>query len=400
MYTNYEFKTKFSRRFPDPVFNKTHNSEKHIFLMKCQDLPLNIGNDPNARTPNTNKSIYKKIKESLLADDSSNSMENGFFHLKNKGITIVAESVEQKGDNIYEVKMLENHHGILDGGHTYKLITDNVDEISENQYVQVEIRTGIPHDWITSMAEGLNTSIQVSQESLFNLEGQFEWLKSILKSNKLINESIAWQENDDGYIHARELLCILTLFNVAIFPNKENKHPIAAYNTPNQILNLYQQNKKSYEAMSDIVLNILYLYDHIRASARDIWNEGKRVSGKKGSAKSLEIIETRKRGNYSFPFSADKETNFRLHKPATYPILSAFRRFVKRSEIKDNFKICWDTDFENIKAFWHKHGYDLLQSVYDTSQGLNYQLLSVGKNNNLWTTLHSQVGIKKLEDIE
>ena len=77
------------------------------------------------------------------------------------------------------------------------------------------------------MAEGLNTGIQVSQESLFNLEGQFEWLKSILKSNKLINESIAWQENDDGYIHARELLCILTLFNVAIFPNKENKHPIA-----------------------------------------------------------------------------------------------------------------------------------------------------------------------------
>ena len=61
-------------------------------------------------------------------------MENGFFHLKNKGITIVAESVEQKGDNIYEVKMLENHHGILDGGHTYKLITDNVEFQKTNMF--------------------------------------------------------------------------------------------------------------------------------------------------------------------------------------------------------------------------------------------------------------------------
>ena len=71
----------------------------------------------------------------------------------------------------------------LTGGHTYKLIVDNLEngKLPDNQYVNVEIRVGIPELWIPAIAGRLNTSIQVQDMSLDNLAGLFNWLKALLQ---------------------------------------------------------------------------------------------------------------------------------------------------------------------------------------------------------------------------
>ena len=80
--------------------------------------------DPNARIPNLRRRIYKEIEKSLL--NKGDETTPGTFHLKHKGITLIAESVVKSGDGPEYTVNLGKHHGIVDGGHTYELIVKNL----------------------------------------------------------------------------------------------------------------------------------------------------------------------------------------------------------------------------------------------------------------------------------
>src|SRR5260370_42331340 len=110
---SFTFPSKFVRRVPDPVFHADHGMERHFMFVPAADVPKELPMDPNARVPNIRRSVYKEVRESLQKPD-------GQFHLKHKGITLVAHSVEKKDNSEYEVHF-EKGHGILDGGHTYSL---------------------------------------------------------------------------------------------------------------------------------------------------------------------------------------------------------------------------------------------------------------------------------------
>ena len=59
-----------------------------------------------------------------LARDQETPAERGrpnTLHLKNKGITLVAERVERRTDDEYELAF-ERGQGLVDGAHTYELI--------------------------------------------------------------------------------------------------------------------------------------------------------------------------------------------------------------------------------------------------------------------------------------
>ncbi|MCH8144451.1 MAG: AIPR family protein, partial [Gemmatimonadetes bacterium] len=131
---SFRFRPAYARRIPDPNFKNTYNAEKHIFLMPVGKLPSGIGLDPNARNPKIRKRVYQQVEESLLNQDGS---EPNTFHLKNKGIVMIAATVQQVGDNEYDVTMQTGVHGIVDGGHTYALIQKNQTDgvLPEHQYV-------------------------------------------------------------------------------------------------------------------------------------------------------------------------------------------------------------------------------------------------------------------------
>lgn len=98
------------------------------------------------------------------------------FHLENKGITMLANQVSKVdgSDDQLEVFFEPDVHGIVDGGHTYDLITSAADDIRELQdggssldpFVKFEILTGYQPDIHAEVAGGLTTAIQVQETSL------------------------------------------------------------------------------------------------------------------------------------------------------------------------------------------------------------------------------------------
>ena len=381
----FTFKTDLARRLPDPNFKTQYGLEKHIFLVRARNMPPNISNKPNARDPNVDRSIYKDVRKSLLNEEG----EENTFHLKNKGITIIAESVKDRGNGVYDVTMESSRDGILDGGHTYAIIRENEVDIPENQFVQVEIRVGVPTGWIPELSGGLNTAIQVQSMSLRELEGKFQWIKDALGDKK---KHIAWRENESGKnLDARDVICLLTLFNVQLYPNSAMQHPVAAYTGKERPLEQFRANQTKYECMKPIILDILVLYDTIGHQARDVWNQ--RNKNAKGA--SLSFIDSRARGRYSFPF-IEKEGEHRLNKPALYPILGGFRNFVELDETM-GLEIKWKYPFPKIIEFWKKYGGELLEITNETNQDVKQNQNAVGKNSGYWRTAHAVIGRRILE---
>ena len=188
MKDNFQITSAFARRIPDPNFKSQYNMETYMFLVRCRDLPAGISNDPNARPANIAKLTYKKVAESLLGQDGDDA---GTFHLKNKGITIVADEVKQTGGNDeYTISLESGEHGIVDGGHTYEIIQENKDEIPEDQYVRVDVRVGTPSAWIPMISGGLNTAVQVQTMSLENLKSSFSWMQQALGAKIPLSEKI------------------------------------------------------------------------------------------------------------------------------------------------------------------------------------------------------------------
>lgn len=379
--TSFRFRPTYARRIPDPNFKNTHNAEKHIFLMQVGELPSGIGLDPNARNPNIRKRVYRQVEESLLNKDES---EPNTFHLKNKGIVMIAATVQQVGDNEYDVTMQTGVHGIVDGGHTYELIQTNKTDgaLPENQYVFVEVRVGIPDQWIRDIAGGLNTSVQVQPMSLDHLAGAFEWIKKELKPEPYY-EVIAWSENDPGEYDARDIISLLYILNAELFPNDKDDHPVAGYEKKSLVLKEFENKGTSFERMKPILKDIVRLHDIIRLEARYLYN--KETGGKGGR---LVFVDHRKRGKFVFPFTG-AEDDYRLMNGALYPMLAAFRWYVDLDPV--TLKMCWRDSFKDVVQAWRVLGAELMRATLHTSNELGRNPNAIGKSRNHWSNLHARV---------
>ena len=382
-FESFRFRPTIARRLPDPNFKKVYNSERHLFVVPVKAMPKGLPLDPNARRPNTLKRVYQKIQASLLGQDC----EPGTFHLKNKGITIIADAIEQDGEE-YIVRMLHGQHGIVDGGHTYTLIIENLSnpDLPDDQFVTVEIRTGIPELWIPDIAGGLNTSVQVQDMSLDNLKGLFGWIRTALETEPYFS-SIAWSENDDGEYDARDLVSLLTMFNIELYPKTGDDHPVAAYEKKSSALKLFEEKSDSYKRMEPIFKDILKLHDTVARDARDMWN---RTGGKGGN---LAFIEKRKRGLYDFHFTSRKG-EYRLMGGALYPILAAFRWYVEQDP--KTLKFRWRGGYNNVLGAWDRDGSELLRATKQMSDDLGRNPNANGKSRPHWANLYRLVANKDL----
>ncbi len=187
-------KAEYSRRYPDPL-NKSSNGgalniEHHVLLSRAINVPEGISDAPNPRVQNTDRAIYKEVRESL---DNAADLS---FHLKNKGITILAHHVETSEDKKTVALYLGKNDGIADGAHTYRIILEAQEEETcpEGQHVKFEVLTGIPQEMGPEISGGLNTAVQVDDASLRNLEGRFDWVKEILKDTDFGN-CISYMQN-------------------------------------------------------------------------------------------------------------------------------------------------------------------------------------------------------------
>lgn len=384
------FVAEYARRIPDPTLR---NAERHILFVRAENMPDGLPKDPNPRAQKIDRGIYREVSEHLLNENGTPNT----FHLKNKGITLIAEKVERKSDDehVYTVSF-GNDHGIVDGGHTYEIIRTNKAEIEElnagngegpeiEQFVKVEIVTGLPEDLVPEIARGLNTAVQVQEMSLADLRDEFDWIKTTI-AGEPYEDKIAFRENEQRFYDARDVVVLLDLFNITDFPNTGGDYPVRAFSSKAAVLNAYLDDRRKnegqkYEKLQPVLKDILVLHDTISLEARELHNK---AGGKGGK---LAFVEGRERGKFPFPFIG-KEGAYRLRRGALFPILGAFRWMLEEGP---DGKARWIVDFDDVLALWRDLGGELMKATQATSDELGRNPNAVGKSRNHWANLHSTV---------
>lgn len=204
------------RKLEDPFENGA--AKKYVFYVKVDDVAEGIPMATNPRDQKLTSGVATAIKESLLSND-------GYFHLKNRGIVLSAESVHYNNKEKIATIIFSDElsHGNIDGGHTYKIVCEHKGENLE-QYVQFEVMTGV-EDIIENLAEARNTSVQVDAKSMAELAEKFDPIKEGLEGMPFFKR-IAFKQNqisvDDEtgkknkMIDAREIVAIISMFNISL----------------------------------------------------------------------------------------------------------------------------------------------------------------------------------------
>lgn len=390
--STFTFKALTARRIPDPVFP---GSSRHIFLCAVQDMPADLPKGANPREQNIDRGIYRDVMKSLLNEDCTPNT----FHLKNKGITILAEEVFKSDDEeALKVRFNSDDQGIVDGAHTYDLIMRGQADIADlnasgesipiSQFVKVEILTGLDGNLVTEIAGGLNTAVQVQRMSLADLGNEFDWIKMELKKSDFL-QYVAFKQNEVKEFDARDIIRLLDLFNITEFPNDGTTYPIRAYTTKEGVLKHYlakdgngTEYAENYKRLRPILNEVLVLHDTISRFGKDLYNKG---GGKKGGR--LKFVETSKaKKKFKFPFLGEEHES-RLSGGALLPMLGAFRAAV---EVDTNSNtIGWKGGFANVLQLWDDTGKSLMEATQETSEELGRNPNAIGKSKKHWAFLHN-----------
>jgi hypothetical protein len=387
--SKHTLRARSSRKSPDPVVKGAY---QQTLMVNVLDIPVGMPLDPNPRKPNIDRKKWREIGRHLMNEEGTPNT----FHLKNKGITLIAKSVKVTpvvGVKDHDVEIvLNNGDGVGDGGHTYTLITERraaLEDLADNdpefgQYVQVRVLVGYPPEIVNEIVRGLNTAIQVQEKSLGDHRGDFDWIKDTLKGLPYVSE-VSWTEGDAGTLDVlKHILAPMHLFHIGFFPNKGMKHPIKGYISVSAVLDHYLAHKDAYKQMVDILPDILTLHDTIGFEARGLYNQFS------GSAGNLTFMEGRKRGKHQFNY-IDQESSYRLARSALLPMLASFRWMVE--EDPDTGRFRWKDGFNDVLALWRDVAPKLLQQTQSTNTANGRKVHAIGRSSNHWETLHATVGM-------
>jgi hypothetical protein len=296
------------------------------------------------------------------------------------------------GSEVFRVSFSGDKGGVVDGGHTYEIIQENMEQLRQlaadvdletpfAQYVRVDVLTGIDDEMASQIAGGLNTAVQVQPQALAELDGKFEWLKRVVKSKPYASE-IAYKGNEDKEITVREVLGILDLFNIDEFPLSEGKHPIRTCASEWRVLDSYLKDQARFEKMSQIACDILRLHDEIGISIRDIRNK------EKGKGAALAWMKKNEKKKFRYIFKG-AESECQPYKGALFPIISSFRCFIIVDPISGLYK--WAVPFKEILEFWQEIAPQLIELTVDTSNTVGRKPDAIAKAKWHWQTLAATV---------
>ena len=387
------FKTKSFRKIPNPFYNSDNlinNSEMYIMICDVKDIPKDIPMETNPREQKLNTAVAKKIRASLSNERSNN------FYLLNRGLTISAKSIKYDNKNDLATIEFEDYdvHGDIDGGHTYKIILEEQENLDYGeQFVKIEVLTGV-EDIFQELAAARNTSVQVQDKSIAELENRFDIIKKSIENEAYLN-NIYFKENENGDIDVADIIAILNLFNVDKYPNK-NENPIISYTGKGQCIKNYINTHKEYgdtlknpyAKMSHIIPDIFKLYDHLEKNMRKFYSNG--VSNRKYGL--ITGITTRKDGKEAFKTKFYRENiDYLTPNGFIYPILGALRALVK--ENKSGYYE-WK---KNPIEVMDKIGPELVSNTINMSRELGNNPNATGKNKTLWMNLYMIVCMELVE---
>lgn len=386
-----KFPVKSFRKIPNPELNSKNSGEAkpemYQLIADVKDIPEGIPMDTNPRNQNLNTKVAKKIKESLINHVNKN------FYLLNRGILLSAASINY--DNVNSVVSITfedtSVHGNVDGGHTYKVILENRDQLEVNeQYVRIEVLTGI-EDMFESVAASRNTSFQVSDKSIANLEDKFSIIKNAIKTEAFSN-NINYKENDIYKIDIQDMLSIFYMFNINRFPQGSTTYPVSAYSSKKACLDQYLSDynrfaetcDNPYVKMASIMPDICRLYDKIESGMAEFYKgEGEDIK-KYGRIIGVAMAKGGKKFHSKYN---EMQMDYASPNGFILPILGSFRALVTE---KDG-KYIWVKDpFEVLE----KVGSTLVNRTIDMSRQLGNNPNATGKSTSLWELLYMQVLVR------
>ena len=370
--TTTTFKAKALRTFTSP---SDSNITTYMVLTEFRDLPSDFSLDVNPRTPKMNTSVARQLIAAVKAND------NISFDINNRGIVITAESVKfnnSTGEVTIDFAEDTSKYGILDGGHTYRAIIDNRDYLSDDvkKYVRLEVIVGETLN-VTALADARNTSVQVSDIALFELDDKFDFIKTAI-SDQPFKDNVAYKDNENKSIPISELLKLMFVFNVKRFPDDSNA-PTQAYSAKSSVFKDYSNEINSedniYSKLAPMLPKLIELYELIQKEMPEKYRRFKEENGSKASFGRVRGVTSgqEKGTNFKTMFTQqtvlyDISTGFLL------PIFGAFRALLKRNT---EGEVSWL--FDQIEI-WQDCGVRLVQNTFETDT--NPQM--VGKMKTLW----------------
>ena len=97
----------------------------------------------------------------------------------------VTKHGDKDGTETWSIQYDGDIEGILNGGHTYRVIQNIIQEgetIDPEQFVRIEVLTGVPHELNIEIAEGLNTALKVEPKDFSNARGSYDEIEKVLKN--------------------------------------------------------------------------------------------------------------------------------------------------------------------------------------------------------------------------
>lgn len=338
-----------------------------------RDLPENLSLEVNPRKPKMNTAVAKQLIKAVK------SFDDLYFDINNRGIVITAKSF--KFDTSSRMATLDfgdekedtEKYGILDGGHTYTAIISNRGQLSDNidKFVKLEIIIGETIN-TSSLADARNTSTQVSDIALFELDEKFGFIKEAIKNESFAND-VAYKDNDNKNIQISELLKLMFAFNIKRFAD-DSKVPVSAYSGKSAVFadykNEYPLEDNIYIKLAPLLPKLVELYEVIQKELPTKYQNFKNEEGKNASFGRVRGIEG---GGAKSEFS-NLDINYQISVGFLLPIFGAFRALL---EFDDSNNLKWTFDPITV---WEKAGVRLTQNTFDTDT--NPQ--QAGKSKTLW----------------
>jgi len=254
------------------------------------------------------------------------------------------------------------------------------------------VRTGVPKSWVADISRGLNTALQVQDMSLDHLKGLFQWLKDTLRGESYY-PIIAWSENDEGRYDARDIISLIYMMNIDLFPNS-SQHPIAGYEKKSEALKAFEQHPAFFRNARNVLPQILYLHDLISMTAAEAYNRGASEAGVRGRGRGFKFVKLPTR-TVTFPFiGPDAAGDNVLEDAALYPILAAFRVFLRKTTYNGEYE--WIGSFDDVKAAWDGLAYELMKITHETSDEVGRSNNAIGKSRTHWNLIYQKVENYKL----
>lgn len=390
---NIKFKVEALRTLTSPY--KRNDDDESTFetiyylLVDMNALPQNIPLDVNPREPKMTTAVARSLLKAVTEPETD-------FYINNRGIVIAAKSLIfnsslsevtiDLGDQCNDFDKCQ--YGILDGGHTYTAIMSKRDEIPKDirKFVRVEVITNVQN--ITRLSDARNTSFQVSDMALFNLDDKFDNIKEAISGQPYEN-LIAYKDNETKPLHIAELLRLMYAFDIDKYPN-DTAAPVQSYSGKAQVFKRYKQAFQTpfYQALVKQLPQLITLYDVIEREIPEKYVTYKKTMGinnpRFGGVRGVESPK-----NAKTEFLATS-TKYSVSSGYVYPIFGAFRSLLQFDEVSST--VSW---LFNPLDIWNEIGISLVQNTFET--WTNPQL--AGKDKQLWLSNYRIVETQSLRKL-